>query len=189
VPGNPLPSSWDNEGVRQRTIGGFVSRVLTIVGTSALAILGYIGTSAASQPSERSSSQPVVSDCGGTKPFVRPTAFNPNGQCSGTPYLPHDLVWHTWTARQAIATGRVTVQICVPDCASGSEKNLPATVRLWGESKARGRDYFTYVTFAFSSASGQGTRTEPLFVLCKYSKPPCDPRWPPPHAGSTLALK
>ena len=111
---------------------------------------------------------------------ARPSSFNPDG-CGRILDYPHSLVWHSWTSKQAIATGTVSVLVGDPDCASGTDKDFAASVRLWGDTKANGVEYFTYVTYTSSKSSEQGTDTEPLFILCKYSKPPCDPEWPPPH--------
>jgi hypothetical protein len=39
-------------------------------------------------------------------------------------------LWSSWGPEQAVGTGTVTIQNCIPDCADGSQTPTPATVTL-----------------------------------------------------------
>jgi len=41
------------------------------------------------------------------------------------------LVWTSWTARQAVATGVHELNDCTPDCAAGTFRNYPVVVTFW----------------------------------------------------------
>ena len=41
------------------------------------------------------------------------------------------LVWTSWTARQAVATGVDELNDCTPDCAAGTFRNYPVVVTFW----------------------------------------------------------
>jgi hypothetical protein len=52
------------------------------------------------------------------------------------------LRWTRWDARSAEATGRLRLTDCDPDCAGGTVKTLPATVRLTGPRLCGRASYF-----------------------------------------------
>jgi hypothetical protein len=52
------------------------------------------------------------------------------------------LVWSSWSADGASASGEFRVQDCQPNCATGHTRKLPATVELSDVKTCEGRRYF-----------------------------------------------
>jgi hypothetical protein len=52
------------------------------------------------------------------------------------------LVWSSWSADGASASGEFRVLDCQPNCATGHTRTVPATVELSGAKTCEGRRYF-----------------------------------------------
>jgi hypothetical protein len=52
------------------------------------------------------------------------------------------LVWSSWSADGAAASGEFRVLDCQPNCATGHTRTVPATVELSGVKTCEGRRYF-----------------------------------------------
>ena len=87
------------------------------------------------------------------------------------------LVWQSWTAQRAVATGVHELNNCTPNCAQGKFIDYPAVVTLWRSEPAAGQPgekYFTRITVRYTgprppayTSNGQLVRhpaewTEPL---------------------------
>ena len=65
------------------------------------------------------------------------------------------LVWSSWTAQQAVATGVHELNNCTPNCAQGKFIHYPAAVTLWRSEPASGQPgerYFTRITVRYTGA-------------------------------------
>jgi hypothetical protein len=97
--------------------------------------------------------------------------------CADAGSVLEHLVWKSWTAQQAVATGVHELNDCTPNCAEGKFIDYPVVVTLWrGEpvSGQPGERYFTMITVRYTglrppayTSNGQLVRhpaqwTEPL---------------------------
>jgi len=69
--------------------------------------------------------QPAVEDCGFKPEERRPKSLTLS--CADAGSIGEDLVWHSWGAAQAYATGTYTWHICTPYCAASNK---------WGKTTA-----------------------------------------------------
>jgi len=63
------------------------------------------------------------------------------------------LVWASWTARQAVATGVHELNDCTPDCAGGTFRNYPVDVTFWRSEPVPGHSgerYFARITVRYT---------------------------------------
>lgn len=73
--------------------------------------------------------------------------------CADAGSVLEHLVWKSWTARQAVATGVHALNDCTPDCVAGKFIDYPAVVRLWRSkpvSAHPGERYFTRITVRYT---------------------------------------
>jgi hypothetical protein len=63
--------------------------------------------------------------------------------------------WTSW-ADNATGTGTASVNLCDPDCATGSVANIPVTVTLSAPQQVCGRDFYTEMKLAFTGAVPSG---------------------------------
>ena len=97
--------------------------------------------------------------------------------CADAGSVLEHLVWASWTAQQAVATGVHELNSCTPSCAEGTFTGYPAVVTLWRSEPVSGQpgeQYFTRITVRYTgprppayTSNGQLVRhparwTEPL---------------------------
>jgi hypothetical protein len=92
--------------------------------------------------------QPVIvySELGFGKPVVKPSLYQYNN---------HDYVtglhWSGWGTKTARATGTAHIDVCEPDCASGSYRTQKVKVALSKISVIRGRRAYGCLTLHFAA--------------------------------------
>lgn len=94
---------------------------------------------------------PQVVDCAGGEPQTRPTELILACGDGGIRAL--DLAWETWDADHAVGSGRVGLNRCVPDCATGGRDYYPATFEATNAQTIEGSPYFTTLNITFTDAS------------------------------------
>ena len=97
--------------------------------------------------------------------------------CADAGSVLEHLVWASWTAQQAVATGVHELNSCTPSCAEGTFTGYPVVVTLWRSEPVSGQpgeQYFTRITVRYTgprppayTSNGQLVRhparwTEPL---------------------------
>lgn len=127
-----------------------------VLSTLALGV-GWEPVSASAATSHSSKQTLVDFDClskGGAKPAQILLA------CGDGNAIAEHLSWIDWDSTGATATGVLTQNDCVPNCASGTFHNYPARFVLSELVLTDGRDYFTRVTIRFKSNGPGDRRTE-----------------------------
>jgi len=97
--------------------------------------------------------------------------------CADAGSVLEHLVWKSWTAQQAVATGVHELNSCTPSCAEGKFIDYPVVALLWRSEPVSGQpgeQYFTRITVRYTgprppayTSNGQLVRhpagwTEPL---------------------------
>lgn len=97
--------------------------------------------------------------------------------CADAGSVLEHLVWASWTAQRAVATGVHELNSCTPSCAEGTFIGYPVVVTLWRSEPVSGQpgeQYFTRITVRYTgprppayTSNGQLVRhparwTEPL---------------------------
>lgn len=105
----------------------------------------------------------VLAQCNepGTAPAVEPSTIIL--ACADANARLTHLVWSTWTATTATATGDFTHNTCEPDCADGTFVSAPATVHLGYPIETGAGREFAMISFTYadpSSPRGSTTDTE-----------------------------
>jgi len=63
--------------------------------------------------------------------------------------------WTSW-ADNATGTGTATINLCDPNCATGTSVHIPVTVTLSAPSQVCGREFYTMMQLAFDGAVPAG---------------------------------
>ena len=117
----------------------------------------------------------VEADCAGGQ--AKPTSIVL--ACGDGAAVAKDLIWASWNPNEAIGSGILSQNTCVPDCAQGTFIDYPAHFVLTEPTATAGRVFFARVTISFVNRSPSGSRVE--VVQDCYDTPPTasEPRCPP----------
>lgn len=101
--------------------------------------------------------------------------------CGDAGFIAQDLVWSTWGAEQASATGIASVKTCVPDCATGGRDEYPlALVAEELRDCNYGKPQYTRVVYSFPATSpfppGSPGAEDPMVLFPCPRRPHADPK-------------
>jgi hypothetical protein len=116
---------------------------------------GVPATSAATPTPVNTNTTPELVPLGGSG-IVKPTTIDISGDATN---IPSNLVWSSWTDTSATATGTITIEGCVPDCASGSQTSEPVTITLGGVTNGASGPEFTTMTEDIAAGPAAGITT------------------------------
>jgi len=78
------------------------------------------------------------------------------------------LNWTSW-AKRATGTGIATINLCDPDCATGTATRIPVAVTLSDPQQVCGNEFYTRMHLAFTGAVPSGlpsTTSVPIAPFC-----------------------
>lgn len=80
------------------------------------------------------------------------------------------LHWSSWGGAKAHASGTFAYNDCVPSCAAGSGKQVPATATLSGTRRCKGRTFYKLLVIHFTARVPKGYhRTDPWTLGCPHA--------------------
>lgn len=85
--------------------------------------------------------------------------------CADAGYLVAGLRWEGWGTARAVATGVAHVETCVPDCATGSVEQYPATVVVDRIREGESAAYYTRMVVEADDAASAGLPTRDVYLL------------------------
>ncbi|HTV10736.1 MAG TPA: hypothetical protein VME20_02655 [Acidimicrobiales bacterium] len=117
APGGPVLAIW-------ATLGALVGTAITVPASEPVASASLSAGAPAKAP-VGTKSKPAVEDCGFAPAELKPKELTL--ACADAGAIGSDLVWHSWGASQAYATGTYTWHICEPSCVAS---------RRWAKARA-----------------------------------------------------
>ena len=143
-------------------------RVLTFVSvaTAALAIGAVTAVGSGGPVAAASGPKPLlISNCAKAK-------FKPASvilTCGDASFGATEMVWSSWTQKNAVGTGTGQVNDCMPNCAQGKTKKAPIQLKPGAPRKcSNGRRIFTKVKFTWTQQVPQGQPVTGTIALgCK----------------------
>jgi hypothetical protein len=77
--------------------------------------------------------------------------------CGDASFGATEMVWSSWTQKNAVGTGTGQVNDCMPNCAQGKTKTAPIQLKLGAPRKcSNGRRIFTKVKYTWTREVPQG---------------------------------
>ena len=127
---------------------------LVCVSTVALAVTAVAAAGSGGPVATASGPKPLlISNCAKAK-------FKPASvilTCGDASFGATEMVWSSWTQKNAVGTGTGQVNDCIPNCASGKTKSAPIQLKLGAPRKcSNGRRIFTKVKYTWTNQVPQG---------------------------------